>query len=298
MAEAWITERTRQLLAERGLRLKKSLGQHFLTDQHILDKMMQAAGLGPETGVLEIGPGIGALTERLALEAKGVVALELDDRLVPVLRELFSDQPHVQIIHGDAMKLDLHQLIREHLGDCSRISVVANLPYYVTSPILMRLLEEKLPLDRVVVMIQKEVAERLTAVPGSKAYGSLTVAAGYYAETEWVTKVPAHVFIPQPQVDSAVIRLNVRQHPPVDVKNEALFFRVIRAAFGQRRKTLLNALSSGLSGGEGKETIHQAALEAGIDPKRRGETLSLEEFAQLANQLQASTGEFIQGRKN
>lgn len=284
MDEVGIAGRTRQLLAERGLRLKKSLGQHFLTDRRILDQMMEAAGLGPEAGVLEIGPGIGALTERLAMAAGQVVAVELDDRLIPVLNSLFSGQPHVHIVHGDVMSLDLSRLLRDHLGNCNPICAVANLPYYVTSPILMRLLEEKLPLDRIVIMIQKEVAERLTASPGSKAYGSITVATRYYAETEWVTRVPAHVFVPQPQVDSAVIRLNIRQRPPVEVRDEALLFRVIRASFGQRRKTLLNALSTGVVG-EGKEIISRVLLEVGIDPKRRGETLSLEEFALVTNRL-------------
>lgn len=290
MDEVRITERTRQLLAEKGLRLKKSLGQHFLTDPRILDQMIEAAGLDPEAGVLEIGPGIGALTERLAMAAGQVVAVELDDRLIPVLSSLFSEQPHVHILHGDVMNLDLTRLLRDYLGDCHRISVVANLPYYVTTPILMRLLEEKLPLDRIVIMIQKEVAERLTASPGSKAYGSITVAARYYAETEWVTKVPAHVFVPRPQVDSAVIQLKIREQPPVEVRDEALLFRVIRAAFGQRRKTLLNALSTGAVLGQEKAILSRVLLEAGIDPKRRGETLSLEEFAFLSNRLDEVTG--------
>ncbi|MGF7088355.1 16S rRNA (adenine1518-N6/adenine1519-N6)-dimethyltransferase [Kroppenstedtia sanguinis] len=290
MDEVRIAERTRQLLAEKGLRLKKSLGQHFLTDPRILDQMIEAAGLDPEAGVLEIGPGIGALTERLAMAAGQVVAVELDDRLIPVLSSLFSEQPHVHILHGDVMNLDLTRLLRDYLGDCHRISVVANLPYYVTTPILMRLLEEKLPLDRIVIMIQKEVAERLTASPGSKAYGSITVAARYYAETEWVTKVPAHVFVPRPQVDSAVIQLKIREQPPVEVRDEALLFRVIRAAFGQRRKTLLNALSTGAVLGQEKAILSRVLLEAGIDPKRRGETLSLEEFAFLSNRLDEVTG--------
>ncbi|WP_281258718.1 16S rRNA (adenine(1518)-N(6)/adenine(1519)-N(6))-dimethyltransferase RsmA [Melghirimyces profundicolus] len=293
IVESGIAEKTRRLLAEHGLRLKKSLGQHFLTDRHILDKMMRAAGLDGEAGVLEIGPGIGALTERLAQEAKKVAAVELDDRLVPVLAELFSDRPHVKIIHGDAMELDLHRLIREHLGDCSRISVVANLPYYVTSPILMRLLEERLPLERIVVMIQKEVAERLMALPSTKAYGAITVAARYYTEVEWVTRVPAHVFVPRPQVDSAVIRLNVRRRPAVEVTNEPLFFRVVRAAFNQRRKTLSNALTSGLFKGERKESVIRCLEEVGIDPNRRGETLSLEEFAKLTNRLDERAKSFI-----
>ncbi|OYD06378.1 16S rRNA (adenine(1518)-N(6)/adenine(1519)-N(6))-dimethyltransferase RsmA [Paludifilum halophilum] len=293
MAEQAIAGRTRELLARHGLVLKKSLGQHFLTDPHILNKMIDAAELGSDAGVLEIGPGVGALTERLAEEAGSVAAVELDARLVPVLKELFLSSPHVHIIHGDAMKLDLGQVIHTCLGDTSRRSVVANLPYYATSPILMRLLEERLPLDRIVVMIQKEVAQRLMARPGTKDYGALTVAARYYAETEWVTRVPGHVFIPRPQVDSAVIRFHIRKQPAVEVADERLFFRVVRAAFGQRRKTLLNALAANLSEGKRKKEVNEWILEAGIDPKRRGETLTLEEFAGLADVLDRKARDLI-----
>ncbi|QKG83071.1 16S rRNA (adenine(1518)-N(6)/adenine(1519)-N(6))-dimethyltransferase RsmA [Kroppenstedtia pulmonis] len=285
MANYGIAGKTRELLRRHGLRLKKSLGQHFLTDSHILDQIIHAAELGPGVGVLEIGPGVGALTERLAAGAGAVAAVELDDRLVPVLQELFVRDSHVRIIHGDAMKLNLHEIIREHFSDCSSRSVVANLPYYVTTPILMRLLEERLPLDRIVIMIQKEVAERLTAQPGTKDYGSITVTTQYYSQPEWITRVPKHVFVPRPQVESAVIRLHVRKEPPVEVADEVLFFQVIRAAFGQRRKTLLNALSAKLFKGKGKQEVGNWIELAGIDPQRRGETLSLEEFAHLANIL-------------
>lgn len=280
-----ITAKTREILTRHGIHLKKSLGQHFLTDQQILDKMMEAAELDERTGVLEIGPGVGALTERLARVAKQVVTVELDDRLIPVLQELFNGQPHVSIIHGDALEVDLNALIRDKLGTAPLPRVVANLPYYVTSPIIMRLLEERLPLSHIVVMIQKEVAERLTAKPGTKAYGSITVTTQYYAEPEWVCRVPAHVFIPRPQVDSAVVRLKVRDRPPVTVKQEDLLFRVIRAAFNQRRKTLSNALMPLMPAGQGKEGIVHALQAAAIDPRRRGETLSLEEFARLTDQL-------------
>ncbi|MDR6227121.1 16S rRNA (adenine(1518)-N(6)/adenine(1519)-N(6))-dimethyltransferase RsmA [Desmospora profundinema] len=285
MTSTWITGRTREILARHGIQLKKSLGQHFLTDQHVLDKMMKAAELDSRTGVLEIGPGVGALTQRLASEAGRVVAVELDGRLVPVLEELFADQPHVSVVHGDVMKVNLAALIRDELGTNPRPSVVANLPYYVTTPILMRLLEERLPLAHIVVMIQKEVAERLTAEPGTKAYGSITVATRYYADPEWVCRVPAHVFIPRPQVDSAVIRLNVRSQPPVEVNHERLLFQIIRAAFNRRRKTLPNALAPLLPADLGKEVLIGALEAAGIDPRRRGETLSLEEFACLTNHL-------------
>ncbi|PTM54833.1 16S rRNA (adenine(1518)-N(6)/adenine(1519)-N(6))-dimethyltransferase RsmA [Desmospora activa] len=285
MTANWITAQTRDILARHGIQLKKSLGQNFLTDQRVLDRMIEAAELNHSSGVLEIGPGIGALTQRLAMEATRVVAVELDQRLVPVLQELFVDQAHVSIVHGDALKVDLAALIRDELGEGTRPSVVANLPYYITSPILMRLLEQKLPLNNIVVMIQKEVAERLTAEPGTKAYGSITVAVRYYTEPEWVCRVPSHVFVPRPQVDSAVIRLKVRHRPPVQVNNEELFFRIIRAAFNQRRKTLSNALSSLLSNRREKAPLIEAMTASGIDPQRRGETLSLEEFARLANRL-------------
>ncbi|SFS86980.1 16S rRNA (adenine(1518)-N(6)/adenine(1519)-N(6))-dimethyltransferase RsmA [Marininema halotolerans] len=285
MAEGRITTRTREILRRHGLHLKKSLGQNFLTEDHVLHQIVEAADLDENAGVLEIGPGIGALTEHLAEEAKSVIAVELDQRLLPILQELFVAYPHVTILHGDAMKVDLHQVIEEHLGDCKKRHVVANLPYYVTSPILMRLLEERLPLDSIVIMVQKEVAERLTSEPGTKAYGSITVTTQYFTEPEWVTLVPAHVFMPPPQVDSAVIRLKIRPKPPVAVNNEGLFFRVVRASFGQRRKTLPNAISAGLFGGKRKGEITLWLEEAGIDPKRRGETLSLEEFAHFTNFL-------------
>ncbi|MDN4593463.1 16S rRNA (adenine(1518)-N(6)/adenine(1519)-N(6))-dimethyltransferase RsmA [Polycladomyces subterraneus] len=285
-----ITARTRELLSRHQIALKKSLGQNFLTDAHVIGKIIRAAELDEETGVIEIGPGIGALTERLAESAGGVVAVELDDRLVPILREQFLGQSRVSIVHGDAMKVDFRRLIGEHLNGLTKYAVVANLPYYITSPILMRLLEERLPLSHIVVMIQKEVAERLRAKPGTKDYGSLTVAVQYFAEVSWVATVPRHVFVPRPNVDSAVIRLSVRPEPAVQVRDEALFFRVVRAAFNQRRKTLSNALSTLLSDGKNKEALNRWLEEAGIDPRRRGETLSLEEFARLADGLAAHVG--------
>lgn len=277
-----ISARTRELLNTYGLTLKKSLGQNFLTDSHVLDKIIAAAALTPESGVIEIGPGIGALTERLAGMASKVVAVELDHRLVPVLKELFQTQPHVEIIHGDALKVDLAAVIQTHFQGIKTLHVVANLPYYVTSPILIRLLTERYPLTNIVVMIQKEVADRLAAKPGTKDYGSLSVLVQYFAEVEEVAKVPSHVFIPRPNVDSAVARLTLRQHPAVEVKNEEWFFKVVRAAFQQRRKTLLNTLHANLFPKRDKAEVEEWLKEAGIDPKRRGETLDLQEFAVLA----------------
>ncbi|PRZ13215.1 16S rRNA (adenine1518-N6/adenine1519-N6)-dimethyltransferase [Laceyella sediminis] len=276
-----ISARTRELLNAYGLKLKKSLGQNFLTDSHVLNKIIRAAELNKDSGVIEIGPGIGALTERLAEQAGKVVAVELDQRLVPVLKELFQHQPHVEIIHGDALEVDLGAVIQEHMRDMKTLHVVANLPYYVTSPILIRLLTERYPLTNIVIMIQKEVADRLAAKPGTKDYSSLSVLVQYFAEAEEVAKVPSHVFVPRPQVDSAVARLTLRERPAVEVKNEGLFFKIVRASFAQRRKTLLNTLHATLFARVDKHQVEAWLNEAGIDPKRRGETLNLEEFATL-----------------
>lgn len=280
-----IVSRTRKLLADHNLSLKKSLGQHFLVDERVLDKIIDASDLDASTGVLEIGPGMGALTERLADRAGRVLAVEIDGRLIPILKELFADRPQVTVVHGDALKVDLKELMVRHLGSARRYSVVANLPYYATSPILMRLLEERLPLDRIVVMIQKEVADRIMAEPGTKEYGSLSVAVRYFADVFWVCSVPRNCFVPRPQVDSAVISLRIRREPLVSVRNEDLFFRVVRAGFFQRRKTLANALSAAFFGGKGKADLGNLLKEMGIDPNRRGETLTLEEFARLSDVL-------------
>lgn len=285
MKSSSIVSRTRELLADHNLSLKKSLGQHFLVDERVLDRIIDAAELDGSTGVLEIGPGMGALTERLADRAGWVLAVEIDGRLIPILRKLFVDRPRVTVVHGDALQVDLKALMDRHLGSAERFSVVANLPYYATSPILMRLLEERLPLDRIVVMIQKEVAERIMAEPGTKEYGSLSVAVRYFAEVFRVCGVPRNCFVPRPQVDSAVIGLRIRREPLVSVRNEPLFFRMVRAAFSQRRKTLANALSSSLFGGKRKAELENLLKEIGIDPNRRGETLTLEEFAQVSDIL-------------
>lgn len=284
-----ISLRTRDILAQYGIHLKKSLGQNFLTDPFVLDKIVGASQLTERSGVLEIGPGIGALTERLAEVAAKVVAVELDQRLVPVLRQLFQGQDHVEIIHGDATTIDLTRIFDQHFQDVDSIHVVANLPYYVTSPIIIRLLEARLPLTNIVIMIQKEVADRLGAKPGTKDYGSLSVFVQYFAEAETVARVPSHVFVPRPQVDSAVTRLTLRPKPAVDVQNEELFFKVVRAAFAQRRKTLLNTLHARLLSSFTKEEVQQWLLEAEIDPKRRGETLDLAEFANLTQVIQQKT---------
>lgn len=280
--------RTKEIIQRHGFSFKKSLGQNFLIDQNILGKIVGAADLDKSKGALEIGPGIGALTEKLAQQAGRVAAVEIDQRLLPILEEVLEPYPQVHVIHGDVLKLDLHALFANEFKACEKVSVVANLPYYVTTPILMKLLEAGLPLENIVVMIQKEVAERMAARPGGKEYGSLSIAVQYYSEPELVCIVPHSVFIPQPNVESAVIRLKVRSAPPVAVTEEAFFFEVVQAAFAQRRKTISNNLKSRFFPGEGRERLESLLAEAGIEPARRAETLSLEEFAKLSNTLHAA----------
>lgn len=276
--------RTKEIIQRHGFSFKKSLGQNFLIDQNILTKIVASAGLDSSKGALEIGPGIGALTERLAQQAKTVTAIEIDRRLIPILEEVLEPYPHVHVEQADVLKVDLKDLFARRFHDVDSVSVVANLPYYVTTPILMKLLEEKLPLENIVVMIQKEVAERMAAAPGSKDFGSLSIAVQYYSEPELICTVPHTVFIPQPNVESAVIRLKVRQSPPVDVTSEKHFFDVVRASFTQRRKTISNNLKSRYAK-EGRERLDAVLEQAGIMPSRRGETLSLQEFATLSNLL-------------
>lgn len=278
--------KTREMLAKYQLSAKKSLGQNFLIDLNILSKIVDAAELDETKGALEIGPGIGALTQQLSKSAGKVVAVELDQRMLPVLEETLSPYSHAQVIHGDILKVDLAELFRQYFEEMSGVSVVANLPYYVTTPIVMRLLEERLPLENIVVMIQKEVAERMAAKPGTKDYGSLSVAVQYYCEPRVVCIVPHTVFIPQPNVDSAVIRLKLRKEPPVQVSDEKLYFQVVQASFAQRRKTIANNLLTRFFTKETRPLLDKALQTAGIDPVRRGETLSLTEFAALTEALQ------------
>jgi 16S rRNA (adenine1518-N6/adenine1519-N6)-dimethyltransferase len=276
---------TKKLIQKHGIVLKKSLGQNFLIDQNILHKIVSAAELSADKGALEIGPGIGALTQQLAKNAGRVLAIEIDQRLLPILAETLERYPHASVIHGDVLELDLLALFRQHFEGLAGVSVVANLPYYITTPIIMKLLEEKLPVENIVVMIQKEVAERMSAQPGTKDYGSLSIAVQFYCEAELVTIVPRTVFVPQPNVDSAVIRLRVRKTPPVEVQDEDFFFEVVRASFVQRRKTIYNNLQVRFFTKETKAELETLLLGCGIEPIRRGETLSMEEFARLADAL-------------
>ena len=271
----------REVLERHGFSFSKKLGQNFLINPGVCPRMAEACGADGDSGVLEIGPGIGVLTRELALRAGKVVAVELDDRLPPVLAETLADRDNVRVVQGDCMKLDLHALIREEFGD-RPVAVCANLPYYITSPIIMNLLESRLPVENITVMVQKEAAQRLCAAPGTRQAGAVTLAVAYYAEAEMLFQVSRGSFMPAPNVDSAVIRLTVRKQPPCAVKDEKLLFRLIRAGFGQRRKTLLNSLTGA---GYGKEALSAALDRAGISPTARAEQLTLADFAAVADAL-------------
>ncbi|WP_312753682.1 16S rRNA (adenine(1518)-N(6)/adenine(1519)-N(6))-dimethyltransferase RsmA [Rummeliibacillus suwonensis] len=278
--------RTKEILKKYGFSFKKSLGQNFLIDPNILRNIVGYADLTKESAAIEIGPGIGALTEHLARAAGKVVSFEIDQRLLPVLEDTLSPYSNVKIVHSDVLKADVANIIKEELAHYKDIMVVANLPYYVTTPILLKLITENLPIRGMVVMMQKEVADRISATPGTKAYGSLSIAVQYYMNAEVVMTVPKTVFMPQPNVDSAVLRLTRREELPVRVIDESFLFEVVRSSFAQRRKTILNNLQSQLPNGkEKKEYILSALAKVNIEPTRRGETLSIVEFGQLADAL-------------
>ncbi|MBQ4102676.1 MAG: 16S rRNA (adenine(1518)-N(6)/adenine(1519)-N(6))-dimethyltransferase RsmA [Oscillospiraceae bacterium] len=272
----------KEILTAHGFTFKKTLGQNFITDPHICPKMAEASGAEEGVGMLEIGPGIGILTKELAKRASRVVAVELDDRLLPILDETLADYENAKVIHDDAMKVDLDRLVAEEFSGL-RVSVCANLPYYITSPVVMRLLESKIPFEQITVMVQKEAADRLCARPGTRDCGAVSLAIAYYAEAKKCFGVPRGCFHPAPNVDSAVISLKLHKNPPVSVKDEKNLFKTVRAAFSQRRKTLSNSLASSL--GLPKEQIISAVERVGLAPTVRAENLSLEEFARLSDAL-------------
>lgn len=277
--------RTREILEKYNLSAKKSLGQNFIIDTNILRNMVDAGNVDKNTTVIEIGPGIGALTEQIAKAAKEVYAFEIDDRFLTVLEDTLSGYSNVTVIHQDILEVDFEAFQKEHLADAERLVVIANLPYYITTPIIMHLLESSLPVEQMLLMMQKEVANRLDADPSTKAYGSLSIAIQYYTEVETAFTVPPTVFMPQPNVDSAVVKLDVRDEPAVAVKDEALFFTIVRASFGQRRKTIWNNLKRSLNNKEKEDTLREAFALAEIDPSRRGESLNISEFGRLADAL-------------
>ncbi len=265
---------TLHILKRFGIRMSKKLGQNFLIDEHVVNSIVKAADISQNDAVLEIGPGIGTLTQGLAEAGADVTAVEIDRRLIEVLAKTLEGYENIRVVHGDILRIDIGKEVA-----APKYKVVANLPYYITTPIIMGLLEAHMPVELLVTMVQKEVAQRMVAVPGTKDYGSLSVAVQYYTKPEIMFVVPPASFIPPPAVDSAVIRCTVREKPPVEV-NEKIFFRVVKAAFAQRRKTLSNTLKTT---GVPADTLKVILEKAGIDGGRRGETLSLEEFAAIAN---------------
>lgn len=272
----------KEILAGTGFKFSKSLGQNFLIDENILDKIVSGAQLGKGCGAIEIGPGFGTLTQRLCMAADKVVCIEIDKSAIPILKDNLADFHNLTIINDDVLKCDLGSIIAEHFAGMS-VKLAANLPYYITTPIIMHVLESHLPVDSLTVMIQKEVAMRIAAPVGTKDYGALSVAVNYYSVAEIVTHVPPSAFIPQPKVSSTVIKLVLRDKPPVEVHSEKGFFKIVKAAFAQRRKTLVNALANSPEIPVGKSEVSQILAQCGIDEKRRGETLDLQEFADIAN---------------
>lgn len=270
----------RSLLAKNGFTFKKSLGQNFLINPDVCPAMANAA-CDSETGVIEIGPGIGVLTRELAKTAKKVIAIELDERLKKILPETLSSLDNVEVIYGDALKLDLNEIIKEKLSCCKSVAVCANLPYYITSPVIMNLLESRLPITSVTVMVQKEAAQRLCAEVGTREAGAVSVAVSYYAEPHILFGVSRASFMPPPNVDSAVIQLKIRKEPPIKVKNEKEFFRLVKCCFSQRRKTLVNAVSN--TAGTDKDELRAALRALGLPETVRGEQLTMEQLAALSD---------------
>lgn len=277
--------RTKEILKKYNLSAKKSLGQNFIIDTNILENIVDVGDVDENTTVIEIGPGIGALTEQIAKQAKEVFAFEIDGRLLPVLEDTLAPYSNVTVIHQDVLQVDFEAFQKEYLQDAERLVVIANLPYYITTPIVMHLLESSLPIEDFVLMMQKEVAQRLEAEPSTKEYGSLSIAIQYYMDTNLSFVVPPSVFMPQPNVESAIVHLRSRETPIVTVENPTLFFKLVRAAFVQRRKTLWNNLRRAFDDKEKEGLLKEALDEAGINPQRRGESLSIVEFGRLADCL-------------
>lgn len=278
-------DETKFIMKKNNIVANKSLGQNFLINEDVVNNIVESAGVSKNDIIIEIGPGLGTLTKYLLDRAKKVICIELDKRMVSILEDRFSLYKNFQLINDDVLKVDLKEIIKENkTSEDVKVKVVANLPYYITTPIIMKLLEDRLDIESITVMIQKEVAERLAAVPGEKETGSITYSINYYTEPEIVMTVPNNSFIPEPEVTSAVIRLNVLDNPRINVKDEKMFFKVIKVAFMQKRKTLVNGL---VNGGifANKEAAEMALNELGIDTKIRGEKLSLEDFGKIADIL-------------
>ena len=273
----------RAVMEKNGFSFSKALGQNFLINPSVCPRMAEMSGAADCAGAIEVGPGIGVLTYELSQVSKKVVTIELDKRLLPVLDETLADCDNVKVINDDVMKIDLHRVIEEEFNG-EEVAVCANLPYYITSPVIMKLLENRLPITSITVMVQKEAAVRICAAPGTRACGAVSVAVQYYSQPQILFDVPRDCFFPAPNVDSAVIRLNIRKEPPVKLETEEKqFFKLVKAAFGQRRKTVLNSLNTGL--GKSKEELSAALQQAGIAPTARAEQLTMEQFGTLCNLL-------------
>ncbi len=284
MANLGIPQNTIEVLQKYNFNFQKKFGQNFLIDTNVLNKIIDSAEITKDDCVLEIGPGIGTMTQYLAESAREVVAVEIDKALIPILKDTLSAYDNVTVINDDILKVDINKLVQERNAG-KPIKVVANLPYYITTPIIMGLFESGVPLQSITIMVQKEVADRMQVGPGTKDYGALSLAVQYYAEPKVVANVPPNCFIPRPNVGSAVIRLTRYEKPPVEVKNEKHMFALIRASFNQRRKTLVNGLGNAPELGLSKEKVAAALEQLGYSPTVRGETFTLEEFAKLSNLL-------------
>lgn len=284
MAELGNPQNTIEVLQKYRFNFQKKFGQNFLIDTHVLDKIIDASGVTEDDFVLEIGPGIGTMTQYLCERAREVVAVEIDKNLIPILSDTLKNYSNVTVINEDILKLDICKLAEEK-NQGKPIKVVANLPYYITTPIIMGLFESHVPIDSITIMVQKEVAERMQEGPGSKEYGALSLAVQYYAKPEIVANVPPNCFMPRPNVGSAVIRLTRHEKPPVEVEDEKLMFRIIRASFNQRRKTLANGLNNSPEIHLPKEVIQESIVSLGVPENIRGEALSLEQFAELSNEI-------------
>lgn len=282
MATLGIPQNTIEVLQKYHFNFQKKFGQNFLIDTHVLEKIIASAGVTQEDFVLEIGPGIGTMTQYLCESAREVVAVEIDQNLIPILHDTLGAYDNVTVINEDILKLDIAKLARERNGG-NPIKVVANLPYYITTPIIMGLFESHVPIESITVMVQKEVADRMQVGPGTKDYGALSLAVQYYAKPEIVANVPPNCFMPRPNVGSAVIRLTRHDTVPVDVEDEKLMFAIIRASFNQRRKTLANGLSNAPGIRLSKEEIQESITELGVPVTIRGEALTLQQFAELSN---------------
>lgn len=284
MASLGNFQTTNEIIHKHNFAIQKKFGQNFLIDERVLEKIVNAAELTKDDYVIEIGPGIGTLTQYLCEQARKVTSIEIDKELIPILKETLSSYDNFEIINEDVLKVNLHELVEKN-GNGRPCKIVANLPYYITTPIIMSLLENRIPIESITVMVQKEVADRMMVGPGTKDYGALSLAVQYYAKPYIVANVPQNCFVPRPNVDSAVIRLTCHKEPPISVKDEELMFKLIRASFNQRRKTIVNGISNFGGLNYSKDTISEALANIGLNSNVRGETFDLAMFANLSNEL-------------